>query len=155
MDKLDVTFQGTVSKYENCMCSCCHDSEKVLKLQIPETLYFDGKSLSTKYHDVWVCKSCAQKMIGELEKLIPQPENKPLTLEQLRGMDGIPVYCIDGAGNKCWCIVNTESEDCIDNESGAWIFDFYDLSGNDGILGLDKQLGWLAYRTKPEQEELH
>jgi len=142
MDKLDVTFQGTVSEYENCMCSCCHDSAKVLKLQIPETLYFDGKSLSTKYHGVWVCKSCAQKMIGELEKLIPQPENKPLTLEQLRGMDGMPVYCI-GIVNKGldgYGLVNVKDAEIIDSHCDCWTFKKYGKN-------------YIAYRAKPEQEE--
>nr|WP_319487260.1 hypothetical protein [uncultured Caproiciproducens sp.] len=69
MEKLDVTFSGTVSKYDNCLCGCCHDAAKVLKLSIPETLYFDGKILSTKYHDLWICKSCAEKLMVALSKL--------------------------------------------------------------------------------------
>lgn len=31
-----------------------------------------------------------------------------LTLEELRGMDGEPVWCVDGHGNACWCLVNCD-----------------------------------------------
>lgn len=75
---------------------------------------------------------------------------EPLTPDELRGMDGEPVWCVDGAGHECWCVVNKENEDCIDNEAGAWIFDFYAMTGDDGLYGLHRQLGWLAYRHKPE-----
>jgi predicted metal-binding protein len=69
MDKLNVTFQGVVSKQVNCLCACCHDTTKVLKVHIPLTLYFDGKNLSAKYHELWICKSCAEKLMAALGKI--------------------------------------------------------------------------------------
>lgn len=83
-----------------------------------------------------------------------ETKNDPLTLEELQRMDGEPVFAIDGAGNQCWCLVNADYEECIDNETGAWVFAFYGLSG-DGVCGLDKQIGWHAYRAKPVMEGNH
>lgn len=77
-----------------------------------------------------------------------QPANEPLTLEQLKKMDGEPVWCADGEGHSCYCLVNAESEDCIDSECGAWCFEFYGMTG-EGENGLHN-MGWLAYRRPPE-----
>jgi hypothetical protein len=80
------------------------------------------------------------------ERLNPQP----LTLDELRGMDGLPVWCVDCFGNQCWAIVNVADDDCIDNETGAWSMGLYGIS--DKPIDLT---GWLAYRTKPEGREKH
>src|SRR5574344_1569336 len=83
----------------------------------------------------------------ELSKLRrAQPANEPLTIEQLRQMDGEPVWCADGDGHSCYCLVNAESGDCIDSECGAWCFEFYGMTG-DGENGLHN-MGWLAYDHK-------
>ena len=74
---------------------------------------------------------------------------KPLTLDELREMDGEPVWCVDGEEHSCYCLVNAESEDCIDSESGAWCFAFYGMT-RDGENGLHN-MGWLAYRSKPKE----
>ena len=66
-------------------------------------------------------------------------------------MDGKPVWCADGEGHSCYCLVNAESEDCIDSECGAWCFEFYGMTG-DGENGLHN-MGWLAYVRKPEGSE--
>ena len=80
-----------------------------------------------------------------------QPTNEPLTLEQLREMDGEPVWCADGEGHSCYCLVNAGNEDCIDSECGAWCFGFYGMTG-DGENGLHN-MGWLAYAHKPGGEQ--
>jgi hypothetical protein len=80
-----------------------------------------------------------------------QPANEPLTIEQLKQMDGEPVWCADGEGHSCYCLVNAESEDCIDSECGAWCFEFYGMTG-DGENGLHN-MGWLAYAHKPGGEQ--
>jgi hypothetical protein len=79
-----------------------------------------------------------------------QPANEPLTIEQLKQMNGEPVWCADGEGHSCYCLVNAESEDCIDSECGAWCFEFYGMTG-DGESGLHN-MGWLAYDHKPKEE---
>ena len=67
------------------------------------------------------------------------PPNEPLTLEQLREMDGEPVYCIniDDYSTKEWMIVG--KDDC---EGRRYIFDFSTYSRS-----------WLAYRRPPERQE--
>lgn len=82
------------------------------------------------------------------DSLTEQP-NAPLTLDELRQMNGEPVWVIDGENHSCYVVVNTKNEDCIDNESGAWCFEFCGMEG-DGTLGLHK-MGWIAYRRKPER----
>lgn len=80
--------------------------------------------------------------------------NNPMTLDELREMDGEPVWCVDGKGNECWCLVSIWGDDkevtCIDSETGGWDEKYYNLPGN-GQHGLDIN-GWLAYRRKPEEE---
>lgn len=80
-------------------------------------------------------------------------ENQPLTLDELREMDGEPVWCVDGAGNECWCLVNCDDglPCCYDNETGIWGGSFYKMLGC-GKNGLHKQ-GWFAYRRKPEERK--
>lgn len=75
---------------------------------------------------------------------------KPLTLDEIRQMDGEPIWCVDGEGHGCYCLVNAKTEDCIDNECGAWCFAFYGMKG-DGKYGLHRT-GWVAYRQKPKEE---
>lgn len=86
-------------------------------------------------------------------KTIAPPPNDPLTLEELRGMDGEPVFCVDGQGNKCWCLVNCDDwlPCCYDNETGLWDGCFYGMTG-DGKHGLHKS-GWLAFISKPENQK--
>ena len=57
-DKLDVIFPSELSRAENCFCDACHGTGRVVKLKIPETLYFDGNGLSTKYSNYWLCAGC-------------------------------------------------------------------------------------------------
>ena len=79
------------------------------------------------------------------------PSNDPLTLEELREMDGEPVWCMDGRGNACWCLVNCDEDEgvfCYDNETGLWEGCFYGMTG-DGNYGLSPS-GWIAYYRKLE-----
>lgn len=57
----------------------------------------------------------------------PLTEPKPLTLDELRKMDGKPVWCVaenknlvDGSG---WHIVNSTEEELIDKHKSYWRFD--------------------------------
>ena len=97
----------------------------------------------------------ARKMLSmALLALRAQQEREnpqPLTLDELREMDGRPVWCADGEEHSCYCLVNAESEDCIDSESGAWCFAFYGMT-RDGENGLHN-MGWLAYRTRPKEAQ--
>jgi Lar family restriction alleviation protein len=78
-----------------------------------------------------------------------QPENKPLTLDELRQMGGEPVYCVDADGSGAWALVHTQDEVCTDANYGDW--EFYCYGWRDG--GKMNENGWLAYRHKPERSE--
>ena len=69
-------------------------------------------------------------------------ENKPLTLEELRGMRGEPVHVVKG---KCqWW-------DIVDFTAGGWL---YLRIANKTDLALDDYgTKWLAYRRKPEVQD--
>lgn len=73
------------------------------------------------------------------------PENNPLTLEQLRQIDGEPVYIV------------YQSIDGI--KHGTWAINWNAMkSASNGYLNFKhKNYGktWLAYTRKPEKEEHH
>lgn len=76
----------------------------------------------------------------EIVALIPPP-NAPLTMEELREMDGQPVWfckCHNGLCN--WCVIDHTNETNI----------FF----TDGTVRLMSSYGdgWLAYRRRPEEE---
>ena len=66
-----------------------------------------------------------------------QPANEPLTLEQLREMDGEPVYCVYPG-------CSTGGEWFLVNSQGAY--------KNGGFLSFRYYGKWLAHRRKPEPE---
>lgn len=76
---------------------------------------------------------------GRLEVL---PPNDPLTLEELREMDGEPVWCIiidgDYKGESFWVLVSIDTAECICNNWDVILFAYYGKT-------------WLAYRRKLEE----
>ena len=66
-DRLDVRFASEMSRAENCFCDACHGTGRVVKLTMPQTLYFDGGTLSTKYHNYWLCAGCRTKLAHALD----------------------------------------------------------------------------------------
>lgn len=77
------------------------------------------------------------------------PPNEPLTLEQLREMDGEPVWIVEHPDWGHWEL-SADAEDYIADRDQ----DLYGLKHDDpaGQCGLHV-LGWLAYRRPPEGEE--
>ncbi len=74
-------------------------------------------------------------------RLVVLPPNDPLTLEELREMDGEPVWIIPicGSGGFCtWMLVDAEYELCREAHGEMAVFE------NCGKT-------WLAYRYKPEE----
>ena len=71
-----------------------------------------------------------------------QPENMPLTLDELRQMDGEPVWVMhqDGSGARWGIVKDTEHGLCVvvDDDTAYW---FTDVCGT------------IAYRTKPKEVE--
>lgn len=66
-DKCDVEFKTKMSKSEYCICSACHDTATVMMVTLPETLYFDGGPLTTKYREYWLCARCRTKLTHALD----------------------------------------------------------------------------------------
>lgn len=92
----------------------------------------------------------------------PTPENKPLTLEQLRQMDGEPVYIVvDGRPDlNAWHMVRRTDVGIIAIGAAAQTIYNYDgkLNFEGGTYyniehGILYGKTWLAYARKPEQEE--
>ena len=75
--------------------------------------------------------------------------NEPLTLEELREMDGEPVWIVEQPDWGHWEL-SADAEDYLADRDQ----DFYGLKHDDpaGRYGLHV-LGWLAYRRPPEGEE--
>lgn len=72
---------------------------------------------------------------------------EPLTLEELRKMDGEPVWIVEYPDWGHWEL-SADAEDYVTDREPS----FYGMKHNDpaGRYGLHK-LGWLAYRQKPER----
>ena len=77
------------------------------------------------------------------------PPNTPLTLDELREMDGEPVWIVEHPDWGHWEL-SADAEDYIADRDQ----DLYGLKHDDpaGQCGLHV-LGWLAYRRPPEGEE--
>lgn len=78
----------------------------------------------------------------------PAPENKALTLEKLRQMDGEPVYIVAWPDWGHWEL-SIDAADYLEDRDP----DFYGMKHDDpyGRFGLH-MMGWLAYRAKPEED---
>lgn len=62
----NVRFSAEVSDSFYCCCSGCHRCTRVIKLKLPETFYYDRKTLSTQYSTRWFCRDCADKLLAAL-----------------------------------------------------------------------------------------
>ena len=103
-----------------------------------------GKTVNCDKLSLFDEAACA---INELENKLSAQENlNPLTLDELREMDGEPVWIVEYPEWGHWEL-SAEAEDYLEDRDP----DFYDMKHNDpaGRYGLHV-LGWLAYRTKPE-----
>ena len=62
LEHLNVKFEATVSESDNCICNACHNGGTVMKVKLPDTKYHDGKKLTTKYREYWLCSLCRTKL---------------------------------------------------------------------------------------------
>ena len=76
-----------------------------------------------------------------------QPSNEPLTLEELRKMDGEPVWVSypNRIGEDRWYIIEKSTEAGLHVESHPHFYLGWDTYGK----------MWLAYRRPPEGEQAH
>ena len=81
--------------------------------------------------------------------LANEKKNEPLTLEELRQMDGEPVWVVPTSGDKpLWGIVDTD-------KSTGW---FCVVVGTNSFYtskfyGSGEMFGWLAYRRKKNEDD--
>ena len=66
-----------------------------------------------------------------------------LTLDEIRAMNACPVWCVDHQGSGKWALVHAADEVCTDADFDDWEFYCYGWT--------DSDVGWLAYRRKPEE----
>ena len=89
------------------------------------------------------CLMRVRSMVHSMPTLTPP--NEPLTLDQLRQMDGEPVWIVDVGPHKWygpgWAIV--ERENCLVRTVKNWNPVFFEKYGE----------RWLAYRRPPEGED--
>ena len=101
------------------------------------------RSRLKKYEDVFFAEDGMERItLKDLQAMAVLPANEPLTLEELRGMDGEPVWIIPmrGSGGFCtWMLVDAEYELCREAHGEMAVFE------NCGKT-------WLAYRRRPEEE---
>ena len=74
------------------------------------------------------------------QPIISPPANPPLTWEELREMDGEPVWVTspDNKFESCWMLINLEFEKLYD-------------AGSEYLLLSGCGKAWMAYRRKPEE----
>lgn len=70
-----VKVRSKMSDHTRCICDLCHESTRVIKLSMPETKYFDGRKLSTRYTPLWICESCRDALRTALDLEFPKEEN--------------------------------------------------------------------------------
>ena len=100
-----------------------------------------GKLIAyNSYFDVFYCSKCGgffkQATVMECNDL-----NEPLTLDELRKMDGEPVYCVEITGREEWLF---RRDGGFADMYGEFTSDDFMLRDNYGKL-------WWCYRQKPEE----
>ena len=114
-------------------------------VMLPDAKYTDADGEKALQKAMWVCGNTNNQVTrytadAIAEKLCREArdENPPLTLEELREMDGEPVCIapVDG-GPYTWMLVDTKYEVCREAHGGLAVFE-----------NLGKT--WVAYRHKPE-----
>ena len=71
--------------------------------------------------------------------------NEPLTLDELRKMDGEPVYCVEITGRQEWLF---RRDGGFADMYGEFTSDHFMVWDNYGKL-------WWCYRQKPEEDDKH
>ena len=108
---------------------------------LEELLYSKCAQLSNDYGSLAGAVSGCLRLVQSCPTISALP-NDPLTLEELREMDGEPVWIIPmrGSGGFCtWMLVDAEYELCREAHGEMAVFE------NCGKT-------WLAYRRRPEEE---
>lgn len=98
--------------------------------------------IDTKYH-LGISNYDLLTAIEALREKAEQENPKPLTLDELREMDGEPVWIVENGETKCG-VVNLEGN-CFEKEPVITL-----ANGNFYLLKEYNGKTWPAYRTRPE-----
>lgn len=80
-----------------------------------------------------------------VEALRPMPHGDPLTLEQLRGMDGKPVWIMESPDWGHWEFSEDAEDYILDRDPDLYGLTYPDPEGKAGL----HKLGWIAYAYPP------
>ena len=126
------------------MYGMTQEVDKVCKEKPPAIAYIDDRAICFDGHPETLLKKI-QNFQPWYKKPTLTPPNEPLTIEQLREMDGEPVWIVDIGPHKWygpgWAIV--ERDNCLVRTAKNWSPVFFERYGEQ----------WLAYRRPPEGEE--
>lgn len=155
IDALQKREQGLAEMLVNVSCGCAVPYTRLAELaqaekdgrlvMLPDAKYTDADGEKALQKAMWVCGNTNNQVTrytadAIAEKLCREArdENPPLTLEELREMDGEPICIapVDG-GPYTWMLVDTKYEVCREAHGGLAVFE-----------NLGKT--WVAYRHKPE-----
>ena len=116
-------------------------NEEAIKVLRTESIELGGSAPSVcrfwEALDMAISALRQQECVGDV--------NKSLTLDELRRMEGQPVYIVENT--EYWAIVNSF------DQAGVYLLS-YGNPDDYGYFGLYGKT-WLAYRQKPEEEDKH
>ena len=100
-----------------------------------------GKLITyNSFFDVFYCSKCGgffkQATVVECNDL-----NEPLTLDELRKMDGEPVYCVEITGREEWLF----------RRDGGFADMYGEFTSDDFMVWDNYGKLWWCYRQKPEE----
>ncbi len=136
---------------ENGVTSCMETCEKLAAYMAQQEAK-DYKTLETTWETPEFCPHCLEHLsrdwsfCPECGRPTDWSENEPLTLEELREMDGEPVWCVSMIEGKSeWAILR------IVEMPKTW---FIAIAGASAGYGDKDTYGktWLAYRHKPKED---
>ncbi len=159
IDALQKREQGLAEMLVNVSCGCAVPYTRLAELaqaekdgrlvMLPDAKYTDADGEKALQKAMWVCGNTNNQVTrytadAIAEKLCREArdENPPLTLEELREMDGEPVWVVplnDFDILPANYLVNAYEEQIVVDKFGAYL-DFEDYGKT-----------WLAYRRKPEE----
>ena len=124
MERLTERFYGWVIK-KGCHgpCRTCHRAECAdIYPMIDRLAAYEDTGLEPEE----IMGLCSMDRRAKMAELLRMEENKPLTLEELRKMDGEPVFIIPtrGSGGFCtWMLVDTKYDLCREVHGEMAVFE--------------------------------
>lgn len=96
----EVEFRAKVPETSTCTCAACHNVGRVVKLELPRTLYREG-ILQTEYSEYWLCLNCREAMVQALVWPDAEEWQEVPTMFQIELLSGgvFWVYAVDTAEN--------------------------------------------------------